>query len=243
MNCSRTDSSNTYENGGNGSQGSSLSKPFPNQNCICSPEARYKSTGTDRRLEEDSFDTAFLQEYMKKLSIEEQENARQAVHGNSITARDVLRRLSQIKLGFAERPEFLALKFEELASNIERSSSKPGFAAYELAREQDKDYVDDQKFKIGFLRAERYDAEKAAHRLLRYLGLKLELFGRGKLTRDICWEDLGDGCRSLFLEGGLQLLPKRDNAGRRVVFLADQMKDGKRCGSNRDVVSQMCIVG
>jgi hypothetical protein len=243
MNCSHLDSRNSHGNGEHWLQGSSLSKPVPNQNCICSPQARDKSTEADRRLEEDSFEMAFLHEHMEKLSIEEQESARQDVHGKSIASRGVLRQLPQSKQGFAERLEFLSLKFKELDSSIERSRSKPGFAAYELACKQDKDYIDDPNFKIGFLRAERYDTEKAAHRFLRYLGLKLELFGREKLTRDICWEDLGDGCRNLFELGGLQLLPKRDRAGRRVIFAADVFKDGKIGGMLQDVVSQTCVVG
>jgi hypothetical protein len=125
---------------------------------------------------------------------------------------------------------------------INRSSSKPGFVAYKIACKQDKDYVDNPDFKIGFLRAESYDAEKAAHRLLRHFGEKLELFGREKLTRDIYWEDLGDDGRSYLELGGLQLLPRRDRDGRLVVFFGEVMKGGKIEGMLHGIVSCTCIV-
>mmetsp|Transcript_8688 Transcript_8688/g.21375 ORF Transcript_8688/g.21375 Transcript_8688/m.21375 type:complete len:570 (-) Transcript_8688:303-2012(-) len=97
-------------------------------------------------------------------------------------------------------------------------SGNSEFEGYRLAREQNPAYVSNEAFTIGFLRAEFYEAEKAAIRMFEYLNMKLDIFGTEKLTQDILLDDLGEGGKEYLERGGLQLLPKPDSTGRRVVF-------------------------
>ncbi len=111
----------------------------------------------------------------------------------------------------------------ELAKAIKRiepeiSGNSEFFKGYRLARKQNPGYVSNEAFTIGFLRAEFYEAEKAARRMFEYLNMKLDIFGTEKLTQDILLDDLGEGGKEYLERGGLQLLPKPDSTGRRVVF-------------------------
>mmetsp|Transcript_23180 Transcript_23180/g.54812 ORF Transcript_23180/g.54812 Transcript_23180/m.54812 type:complete len:669 (+) Transcript_23180:217-2223(+) len=110
---------------------------------------------------------------------------------------------------------------EELAKIVRQNDSvdDTDLAAYKLARRQNKEYIDNYLFKIDFLRAERYQVNKAARRIIRYLGEKRELFGDDKLTRVIYWEDLGDDVIAYFRRGAIQILPEPDLHGRRVLFV------------------------
>jgi len=111
--------------------------------------------------------------------------------------------------------------FGELDNELERQTSgthNPEFKAYKLAREKTPEYIKSYLFKIDFLRAERYNVQKAAIRILQHLHEKLELFGIEKLTCAICWDDLGDDVIDYFQRGALQILPERDERGRLVVF-------------------------
>ena len=126
--------------------------------------------------------------------------------------------------GLPENPEFLQQKFQELEMVIQASTANPEFAAYRQALDKNASYVKHPLFRICFLRAEHYNARKAAARLLRHLTEKLELFGPDKLTRDIVLDDLGRDARTCLEIGTLQILPVRDNAGRRVVFYAEVLR-------------------
>jgi len=169
-----------------------------------------------------------LNEEMQKLNIHERIEADRTIVGNSTVGINLQASISDVY----EEPHQLNLKFRELANTIDRIESEIGnanstqfdtskleqFKAYTLAREQNATYVSHPVFTIGFLRAEQYDAEKAAYRMFRYLKIKLDLFGVEKLTQDILLDDLGDDGKRYLERGGLQVLPKRDAAGRRVVF-------------------------
>jgi len=168
----------------------------------------------------DDYDMVSLQKEMDKATLQKKKHAqRRGVLGYSVTAMTILDRWqNNNNNGFAEEPAFLRLKFQELDARIRASLGNAGYTAYQTALDQDKAYVEDPDFKIGFLRAERYDAQRAAERILRHLQEKLDLFGSKKLTRDIRWEDLGDDSRRYLEKGGVQLLPERDEAGRLVIF-------------------------
>ena len=113
-----------------------------------------------------------------------------------------------------------------------------GFEAYKVAREINPEYVKHPLFTKGFLRAEDYHTEKAARRIFTYLRIKLELFGRDKLTRDILLDDLGEDGRAYLESGALQILPKRDTSGRRVIFGVGRL-NGK--GTPRQVLSAVSV--
>lgn len=73
---------------------------------------------------------------------------------------------------------------------------------------------------MRFLRADRFDAELAAQRLVLHFQIKQELFGDEKLGREIFLQDIRivEDDWDAMQRGFLQVLPKRDFSGRRVLF-------------------------
>jgi hypothetical protein len=72
-----------------------------------------------------------------------------------------------------------------------------------------------------FLRAERFDVDLAASRMVKFLDWKLELFGPEKLCQwHIGLEDLDANARFMVESGLSQVLPERDSRGRVVTVLA-----------------------
>ena len=69
-----------------------------------------------------------------------------------------------------------------------------------------------------FLRAEYFDAAKAAHRLVKFMEGKHELFGKQALSRPLYVDDLDARDQVALEKGFLQVVPARDTAGRAVTF-------------------------
>lgn len=212
----------------------SLSVPLRNSNQCCLysignfPGNRgYRSA---KRARATDYEADFFQREMERLTIRECETSEQAVLGNDPNDRKILERGND----GTENPAFLSLKFIEFDSEIETiefAADSFGFGhrnfglkAYQLARDQNKAFVDNPQFKIGFLRAERYHPKQAVYRMFRYLEEKYDMFGSEKLTNDICLEDLGEDGKRYLEIGGLQILPKRDKAGRLIVLAGDSIK-------------------
>jgi hypothetical protein len=65
-----------------------------------------------------------------------------------------------------------------------------------------------------FLRAENFDSQLAAKRMLRFFEQKLELFGPDKLCKDITLRDLNIEDMQCLINGHQQILPTRDSSGR-----------------------------
>ena len=78
-------------------------------------------------------------------------------------------------------------------------------------------YIFHKDFRLKFLRADLYDARKAAHRYLRCLECLLKYYGSYALQRPLMYEDLGKECQDAAKTGFVQILPSRDRAGRLVV--------------------------
>lgn len=98
-------------------------------------------------------------------------------------------------------------------------------AAFEESQTFPVTYVNDPDFRLRFLRAELFDAKKAAMRMACYLNLARELFGTDALKRPLRLTDFKSKEEKSCLRSGLvQLLPYRDRSGRRVmVILSDMM--------------------
>ena len=78
-------------------------------------------------------------------------------------------------------------------------------------------YVFHRDFRLKFLRADLYDAKKAAHRYLRCVECLLKYYGTYALQRPLMYEDLGKECQDAAKAGFVQILPSRDRAGRLIV--------------------------
>ena len=84
-------------------------------------------------------------------------------------------------------------------------------------------YVNKPSFRLKFLRAEDFDPQKAAIRLMKYLNLVLKLFGAFALTRPIKLTDFKRNEIKVLQAGWMQALPFRDRSGRRVFVWTGQM--------------------
>eukprot|EP00521_Asterionellopsis_glacialis_P010956 CAMPEP_0195306960 /NCGR_PEP_ID=MMETSP0707-20130614/37469_1 /TAXON_ID=33640 /ORGANISM="Asterionellopsis glacialis, Strain CCMP134" /LENGTH=403 /DNA_ID=CAMNT_0040371193 /DNA_START=139 /DNA_END=1350 /DNA_ORIENTATION=- len=79
-------------------------------------------------------------------------------------------------------------------------------------------YVNSDRFRLMFLRAERFDENAAARRLMLYWQEKVQIFGPEKAFREITLNDFEPEDQRAVNCGGIMLLPQRDNAGRAIIF-------------------------
>lgn len=160
---------------------------------------------TDENLDPGKVSTLLARE-MNKLSVYHRTSIDEEIHGVSCMAPK-------------ETPTLLKKSLDELSSELVqiRPADKRGYMrSQELFR--DNKFVDGEGFRLMFLRCEFFDAKRAALRMVRYLDFVLEVFDGKKelLRRQIRLEDLGTRATKLLRTGCLQLLPVRDNSGRRV---------------------------
>jgi hypothetical protein len=145
---------------------------------------------------------------MAKLSVAELETVLHDIHGVA----------EEVK----ETPELVAEKLSELESSIasNRSSNPATVSAYAIAETMNPHYVQDESFRLLFLRASHFDVDQACKRLLGHFEKKLELFGLQKLCKTITLDDLDSDDMDCMNSGQSQLLPDRDRSGRAVFFQA-----------------------
>eukprot|EP00536_Pseudo-nitzschia_multiseries_P002466 jgi/Psemu1/283735/fgenesh1_pg.33_\ len=87
-------------------------------------------------------------------------------------------------------------------------------------------YVNTLDFRMRFLRAELFDARKAAVRLIKFLEIVMEMYNGDQelLRRPIGLADLKTKQEKDFLKlGNTQLLPFRDRSGRRVIAMVPDL--------------------
>eukprot|EP00980_Cylindrotheca_fusiformis_P014666 scaffold3987_cov134-Cylindrotheca_fusiformis.AAC.16 len=103
-----------------------------------------------------------------------------------------------------EQPEKLRAMLQILRARMGAVKLKRG-TAYEIAERIDRTYVDHEGFLLQFLRANKYDPEQAAKQIIRFFNVKLELFGREKLVKDITLDDLDDDDQHCLNNGSNQV--------------------------------------
>ena len=150
----------------------------------------------------DEFDAALAKE-MNELSVTEREKVLDDIHGVATVQE--------------ESPAFIAKSLREmdLALGV---LPKVKRKALDRALFFKPSLLDDQKFKLMFLRADNYDSPLAAKRLARHFEEKLQLFGEGKLTKDITLEDLEPEDIENLGYVGCAKLPHKDQSGRPIWF-------------------------
>jgi hypothetical protein len=137
---------------------------------------------------------------MAALSMQERERAYFDVHG---IPDNVVK----------ETPELVAICLADLDEELNKIERKQ---AYDTAKLQDPDYVSNRKLLLKFLRSESFDSRRAAERLVAFCQLKLDIFGESKITKDIRIADLNEEDTQVLESGLIQLLPRRDRAGRAI---------------------------
>ena len=96
--------------------------------------------------------------------------------------------------------------------------------------------IEDDDFRIRFLRCELFDVKKAVERFLNYLILVDELWGFEVVSRRlVVKEDFTKNELQYLRKGFIQLLPFRDRSGRRVVALSDDPSETVKVSRNTRV--------
>jgi hypothetical protein len=141
-----------------------------------------------------------LADELNGLSVKEREQCLHDIHGVA----DVIQ----------ESPELLSTSLLKLQAALERKRTK----TYSLAELEPESYVHTRPFRLMFLRADDFDVEEAADRMLQHLENKLELFGPSRLCQKITQAELTPEDFECLQNGHQQLLPVRDRAGRAILM-------------------------
>jgi hypothetical protein len=152
-------------------------------------------------------DTLLAKEF-SKLSVQERSKTYEELHG--------------VDECVEETPAFVESCLQKLDEEISKIRRK---SAYELAQQQNKEYVTNPKFRIMFLRASGFHPEKAAHWLVDYFEGILKYFGESLLTKRIQYSDLDRDGQAYVKYGHSQMLPARDRSGRVVLAGIGMLQD------------------
>jgi len=177
-----------------------LFRCLPSTTCSGPCNSSNHTTKRDQPLAKNAF---------QSLSPEEQDQAYEDIYG-----------LDNL---IEETPDFIKSKLEELDNEVSLLNvhvQKP----YTRAKEQQEamdgndNYVCSEKFRLMFLRAERFDARKAALRLTSNFQEKLKLFGDEKLARRITQADLDERDKEALRSGAVWMTGATDRFGRVILL-------------------------
>jgi len=163
---------------------------------ITSSQMSYAEAQQEMKTSED-----FLASEISKLSVQERSKALEDLHcvGEDLT----------------ETPELIETSLFEIDLILEERNDP----IYEIAKRQNRAYVENPTFRLRFLRANHHDPEKAADQLIDFLSHKERYFGQDKLARDITLNDLNEDEMNLLTSGMWHIQDGTDKSGRMVVFL------------------------
>ncbi|CAJ1954891.1 unnamed protein product [Cylindrotheca closterium] len=152
---------------------------------------------------------SFLASSMAQLDVRQRESILEDLHG--------IRNSENPESNPASVELWLQLLDMHL-QNIKRGS------VYETAEAIDRIYVTSRKFRMMFLRSNRYDPQAAAGQMIKFLELKRSLFGQEKLTRKILLTDLNEDEKTYLESGTLQISTKRDRSGREILLVFPSLR-------------------
>jgi hypothetical protein len=178
---------------------------------------------SNRSLSPNSTDV-LIADALKNLALQDRERVYHEIHG--------------VADAIDEQPEFVANCLHEMQGQLEKlkletSSQSKATQPAELGEEE---FVNNQEFRLGFLRSENFHAGRAAARMMRFFDWKRQLFGESKLCQEITLEDLEPEDTTLLRKGYFQVLPERDRAGRRVDVLFVQEANREYAASPESLV-------
>jgi hypothetical protein len=160
-----------------------------------------------------------LAQELYKLSFEEREKVFSDVHGVSDVIDETPQLLAESLAGFNKALQAASMDNDK---NNDKNNNK---SVYDLAKEQDENYVKALDFQLKFLRADNFNPVKAAARMLKYLEAKQKLFGSDKLTKNITLNhDFSAEDLQVARSGLGSLLPLRDRTGRLVLCWMTQLR-------------------
>ena len=152
---------------------------------------------------------------MSKLTVEERERGHEDVYGMAAPIEETETFVSQkLKEFETEIRNLLLLKTKNNRNNTphnDRKEKNMYATAYEIAFSQCPAYVQDDQFRLAFLRADEFNVKDAVNRYLSFFETKMELFGTSKLTKDITISDIGDDGYQALVDGSGQVVPQTDH--------------------------------
>ena len=156
---------------------------------------------------------ALLVSELNSMSLQERGSIYEEIHG--------------VDSEIVETPQLLAESLQLMEAALQQQVPKLR-DLYNQARQINPDYIDAQSFWLQFLRAEYFDAPKAALRLCRFLEGKVEFFGPGSLARPITLDDFNSEDLRWLKSGINTILPSRDRSGRVVIGAFNMIPDFKQ---------------
>jgi hypothetical protein len=138
-----------------------------------------------------------------------------------------------------ETPEFVDKCMKRLDVAISRIPAKDR-KAYNKALFLKPRFQNDRKFKLQFLRAEEFDADKAAERMAKYFQQKTDLFGEDKVAKRLTIDDLTEEDLYLYKIGYMMVLPFTDRSGRPIIFGDRKKLDFERMTTDNIVSDSNC---
>jgi hypothetical protein len=167
----------------------------------CDP---FKSGNRDKTNEVIDHDAALAKE-MNELTVEEREQVLDDIHG-----------VAEVHNETTEFIEGCLRRLDEALNRIPSRKRKNWNQALFLCPKLETD----TKFKLMFLRADLYDAVRAADRIVQHYDFKCELFGEENLVKRITiMDDLTEEDIESFMGGFHVELPFKDQSGRPLLFV------------------------
>ena len=145
----------------------------------------------------------FLASQMSKLSVEERD---EAIHDMHCVGEDL-----------EETPEMVEKSLAELDNAIKHEKN----ATYEMAKVQNRAYVEDSSFRLKFLRANMHDVNRAVRQMVSFLEQKAIYFGIEKVAQEITLNDLTNEDIKFMRSGLFHIQQGRDRSGRVVLYLSN----------------------
>lgn len=173
---------------------------------VCSPPGVMALQRT--RTPDPSETEKLLVKELNQLSLEEREQVFEEIHG--------------VHRPVEEEPNFVNSKLEMLQEEILKIRKR---SAYEKAVFVAPQKVKARDFCLMLLRAERFDARKAAIRMVQYFESKLKLFGFDNLVKPITLECMNEQDLRAVKTGCLQYSKTKDRTGRTIAFLFQKYYD------------------
>ena len=172
---------------------------------------------------ESTFDRALAQQ-MNALNVNEREKQFEEVHG---VARIVV-----------ETPQQVSEALNDFSHVVTTVKIKPW---YDHALTLNRAYIEGEKFRLMFLRAEMFNVTKAVVRMFLFLEKKAKFFGVHTLGRPLQLSDLDEEAMKVLGSGDFQVLSTRDQSGRPILFQVSPHCGKKNYDCGLPLVSQLVL--
>jgi hypothetical protein len=147
-----------------------------------------------------------LAKELNELSVNQRDFVLEEIHG---VAADTI----------TESPSFVSESLAKLEKEIVKVGKQ---SVYERALFLAPRHVKDRKLRLQFLRAEYFDAAKAAQRMIRFFEVKRELWGDSKLGKTITLDDFDEDDMAYLKIGSRPNPVSKDRAGRTIILVVQK---------------------